>query len=50
LIAYPELNPNAAPIATTNSPTTTGTNLGAGGVAFVGQPQMTAIRMAVPTT
>src|SRR5437867_5596262 len=50
LIAYPALNPNATPIATTSAPTITGAIAGAGGrLRRSPSAKITATRSAVPT-
>src|SRR5262245_10718314 len=51
LIAYPELNPNVAPMSTTSSPTITGASpAGAGELRVSVIAKMTATSSAVPTT
>ena len=50
LMAYPELNPNVAPISTTSSPTMTGARpAGAGELRESVMAKMTATSSAVPT-
>ena len=50
LIAYPELNPNVAPMSTTSRPTTTGVRpAGAGELRLSVMAKMTATSSAVPT-